>query len=175
MSVGQTSTSVFNNGGAILKNATKMDGECVLLTVDGTEAFELIVQSAAVNITRQPNMLWEIGSNNFYILDARPSGSATLTNVVGPTQDSLSCMLSLANVCKSHKVGLEWNGPGCGCRSENLSFANGAEGKLELVGAALVHVGLTANSGSTTVSGNWGLMFADVNKQDIADCQRVSQ
>lgn len=156
-------TSIFSKEPTILNGVRKMDATCIKLTVNGEKSDSMVVQQAQLQATRQPKIVWEIGSNNFYKIDARPSGTAVLQNVVGPTAASLANMTALGNICEENNVTLTWKG------SSECYKWEGASGTIKLIGGILTMVQFVQQAGDVTTQGQWQLIFADMLQGEEGD------
>ena len=64
----------------------------------------LVAQSITCSCARQPTIVYEIGSKNYYAVDAKPQGQGRLQNILGPTRQSLESLKTLGDICKQKKI-----------------------------------------------------------------------
>lgn len=121
----------------------------------------LIAQSVTAGVKRAPQMLYEIGSNNYYIVDSKPSGSGQIKNILGPATSTLSALKKLGDICQPTNI--QFKLKNCACFPNGSKGGGGSSGDTyTFVGGFLTGVTLAASSDSFAVAGQWDFVFQDL-------------
>ena len=123
------------------------------LTIPGG-ASGAMVQQVNFTITRNVNMLYEIGSTNVYYVGNRRQGQCQMNRIVGGKGDFKKLLTDYGDMCKPKPLTLDAKG-GCG----------GAEGGITytLESATLTTVGASVTAQDIVITENLGFIFTDLN------------
>lgn len=152
--------SIFNDNTYKFKNGVK--DSCISFSLSGggeSDLFEgLVAQQLQFGVQRQPAIIYEIGSTNYYVVASRPVGQGTLTNMFGPSTAALNAIRNLADICKptEFKITLK----NCDCNSG--SRGSSASKTLTFTGGFMTSLSITATAQDPTAQGSWGFVFQDV-------------
>lgn len=126
----------------------------------------LCAQSLQAQCGQQPQIIYELGTENYYTIAAKPSGSGQLSNVFGPSTETLKGLKDLANICEETKLVVKFLD--CGeCRDQNTSGTNrkapskDVKQTMIFAGGFLTGVTLSAQSNSFLLNGTWSFTFQD--------------
>lgn len=114
----------------------------------------LVAQSVQVNIGRQTQTLYELGSTKYYIVNGKPSGNGSLTNVIGPNKTSIKTLSELGNVCKPSTIKISKQD--CECPKGEASTES-----YEFTGGVLTGVGVSLQATTFYGQGTWSFSFQD--------------
>lgn len=154
--------SIFNDNTYKFKNGVK--DSCISFSLSGdgdSNLFEgLVAQQLQFGVQRQPAIIYEIGSTNYYVVASRPVGQGTLTNVFGPSTSAFNAIRNLADICKptEFKIMLK----NCACNTGSTREGNSGTKTLTFTGGFLTTFGITATAQDPTAQGSWGFVFQDV-------------
>lgn len=125
----------------------------------------LCAQGLQAQAGQQPQLIYELGSNNYYEIASKPSGSGTLQNVFGPTKEVLSGLKDLANLCYETKLQVKVLDCAGKCKSGTISPSTAAKQQsFVFAGGFLTSVSLSANSQSFLLNGSWTFTFQDLQE-----------
>lgn len=129
--------------------------EDLKMTFAGVGGDGMLVQQANFTVTRNVNMMYEIGSNNIYYVGDRKNGQAQLSRVVGGAAQFKSLVNNYANVCSPKDLNLEASG-GCG--------GGAAQGEVayKLKFATLTSIGASVQAEQIVVTENLGFICTDI-------------
>ena len=150
--------SIFNDNTYTFKNGVK--DSCISFSLSGggsDNVFDgLVAQSLGFGIQRQPAIIYEVGSTNYYVVASRPSGGGRLENVFGPSTAALNAIRDLADICKptEFKITLK----NCTCRNEG----NTSSKTLTFTGGFLTGLDIAASAQSPVAQGTWTFVFQDM-------------
>ncbi|MBQ2619746.1 MAG: hypothetical protein IJF84_00235 [Thermoguttaceae bacterium] len=135
-------------------NGTGTDGSSVKF--DG-----LIAQSVTAGVRRQPQIIYEVGSNNYYVIDSKPAGTGQIRNILGPATSTLSALKKLGDICQPTNI--QFKMKNCTCTPDGSKSSNsGSKESYTFVGGFLTGVTLAAQSDSFAVAGQWDFLFQDL-------------
>ena len=150
--------SIFYDNTYTFKNGVK--DSCISFSLSGgggDNVFDgLVAQSLGFGVQRQPSIIYEIGSTNYYVVASRPVGGGQLQNVFGPSTAALNAIRSLADVCKptEFKITLK----NCACRNDGGSKSK----TLTFTGGFLTRLNISASANDPTAQGTWEFVFQDM-------------
>lgn len=123
------------------------------LTMAGINGDGALVQQANFTITRQINMMYEIGSTNVYYVGGRRQGQVQMQRIVGGSANFKQLVTKYGDMCKPDKISLEAQG-GCG----------GASGKVtyDLLGATITQIGASVTAQEVVITESLGFIFSDL-------------
>lgn len=162
---GGQGNSVFSTGGKTFTHAASVGQSCIQFTLTndgakGTNLFEgLVAQQIQAQCGRQPQIIYELGTENYYAIGTKPSGSGTLQNVFGPTDAGIKGLKQLGDIC--HATTLTVNMKDCKCGSNGTQTA---QTPLKFTGGFLTGVTISANAQSFLVNGSWSFTFQDLQE-----------
>ena len=110
-----------------------------------------ICQSIQASVSVQIQTLYEIGSRNAHRVMGRPSGQGSLSNIMGPTQETVTAIAQLCNVCKPDNLIINFTNA-CGKPGKGLRFKDCVCNSIQA----------QADAAGDSISGSWGLIFSDV-------------
>jgi len=119
---------------------------------DGTGA---LVQQIQFTLTRQINMLYEIGSANVYYSGNRRQGQAQITRLVSGSKNFGAMVTAYGNMCTPAHLKLGMSSSACGKNKASLSY--------ELKSATLTSIGGSVSAQEVVVSENLAFMFLDLD------------
>lgn len=123
------------------------------LTLGGQGGDGALVQSANFTMTRQVNMLYEIGSTNVYYVGNRRNGTVQMSRIVGGSANFKTLVTEYGDMCKPKALTLEAKG-GCG----------GGQGvKYDMKSATLTQLGMSVTAQEIVITENLGFIFADLD------------
>ena len=120
----------------------------------------LIAQSVTAGVKREPQMLYEIRSNNYYIIDSKPQGSGQIKNVLGPATATLSALKKMGDICQPTNI--QFKLKNCTCSPNGSTRSSGGGDTYTFVGGFLSGVTLAASADSFAVAGQWDFLFQDL-------------
>lgn len=123
------------------------------ISFDNVKLARTICQQVQAQVSVQIRTLYEIGSRNAHRVMGRPSGTGSLSNVMGPTKETVSALAVLCNVCKPTNLNINFVNQ-CGTTSGGLRFKD----------CVCNSVSATADAAGDSISGTWGLIFSDVEQ-----------
>jgi len=123
------------------------------LTFAGGGGSGALVQQANFTMTRQVNMLYEIGSTNVYYVGNRRQGQAQLNRVVGGSGSFRTLVSTYADMCNPDMLTLEARG-GCGGAAGGVTY--------NLMEATLTQIGASVTAQDIVITENLGFIFADL-------------
>lgn len=123
------------------------------LTFAGGDGAGALVQQANFTLTRQVNMLYEIGSTNVYYVGNRRQGQAQLNRVVGGSGQFQQLVTTYADMCNPDMLTLEASG-GCGGAAGGVTY--------NLMEATLTQIGASVTAQDIVITENLGFIFADL-------------
>ena len=150
--------SIFNDNTYTFKNGVK--DSCISFSLSGggsDNIFDgLVAQSLGFGVQRQPSIIYEIGSTNYYVVASRPVGGGKLTNVFGPSTAALNAIRNLADICKPSEFKITLKN--CTCRNDGKSGSK----TLTFTGGFLTRLDIAASSQDPTAQGSWEFVFQDM-------------
>lgn len=126
------------------------DLKLVLPSGDGDGA---LVQQVNFTMTRQVNMLYEIGSTNVYYVGNRRQGQAQLQRVVGGSANFQALLQDYGDMCEPDMLTLEASG-GCGGAGGGVTY--------NCMEATLTQVGASVTAQDIIITESLGFIFADL-------------
>lgn len=132
---------------------------------DGNKNFfrGLCAQGLQAQAGQQPQLIYELGTENYYEIASKPSGSGTLQNVFGPTDAALKSLKQLADLCYETKLAVGFKNCGGDCDKKADDKIKQA---LVFSGGFLTSVSLSANSQSFLLNGSWTFTFQDLQEKN---------
>jgi hypothetical protein len=131
--------------------------EDLKMTFAGVGGDGMLVQQANFTVTRNVNMMYEIGSNNVYFVGDRKNGQAQLSRVVGGAAEFKKLVENYANVCLPKDLNLEASG---GCGGEGATAKGEVAYKLKF--ATLTSIGASVQAEQIVVTENLGFICTDI-------------
>lgn len=142
--------------------------DCVFINLENSQGGKaidedalkgLLAQQVQVQASKQPRQVYEIGSPNHYIIDARPSGSGTISHLIGPnTQNLFDRLAGFSNVCTHTNLTIGAKDE-CGCLANDKPAVGAA---VVFTDGVMNSIQLSATSQDYVVTSNIGFMFFDV-------------
>lgn len=123
------------------------------ISFDDVKLQKTICQTVGATVSVNIQTLYEIGSRNAHRVMGRPSGQGNLSNIMGPTRETVAALAKLCNVCKPTNLNINFVNQ-CGSTSGGLRFKD----------CVCNSVGANADAAGDSISGTWGLMFSDVEQ-----------
>jgi hypothetical protein len=124
------------------------------LTIPGVDVPGSLVQQVNFTLTRNVNMLYEIGSTNVYYVGNRRQGQCQMQRIVGGSAGFEALLAKYGNMCEPQPLTLGAKG-GCGGSS-------GSGITYNLVAATLTQVGASVTAQEIVVTESLGFIFADL-------------
>lgn len=141
--------SVF---GTEQKHKGSFRAEDLKMTFGGGGGDGALVQSANFTLTRQVNLLYEIGSTNVYYVGNRRQGQAQLSRIVGGAGSFQTLVTTYGDMCKPKDITMEASG-GCG----------GKGVKYNMKSATLTTIGASVTAQDIVITENVGFIFLDLD------------
>lgn len=123
------------------------------MTFAGAGGAGALVQQANFTLTRNVNMLYEIGSTNVYYVGNRRQGQAQLNRIVGGKGTFRQLLTTFGDMCKPDMITMEASG-GCGSAGGGVTY--------NLTEATLTQVGASVTAQEIVITENLGFLFADI-------------
>lgn len=139
-----------------------VQGDCVDVTLtngtSGTNVLSgMVAQSVSGTVQKSPAPIYEIGSNYYYIVESRPSGSGQITHLIGPNSAPMwSALQGFADVCQETTLSIGMRS-GCNCKG------SGETGGLKFTGGFLSSISVSAQAASYVINSELGFTFFDVS------------
>lgn len=134
----------------LLSNAS---GLTKVIGFDNVRLTKTICQQVQASVSVNISTVYEIGSRNAHRVMGRPSGQGSLSNIMGPTKETVSSLAKLCNICKPTAL--------------NITFVNtcgNTGGGLRFKDCVCNSVSATADAAQDIINGQWGLLFSDVEQ-----------
>ncbi len=160
-----------------------VNGDCVIIQInhDKSTLDGLLAQQVQAQVSKQPRQVYEIGTIKHYLIEARPSGSGTISHLIGPNSKTLFDKLTnFANVCSKTDLTMGV-GSDCACTDNSggggtgglfssmasavsnwLSGGGGGGGTVTFKDGILNSIQLSATANDFVITSNIGFMFFDV-------------
>lgn len=150
---GTFTTGLGNQTSVIVKLISKSSG--------GAEGdmTGFLAQQIQSNITTSDRTVYEIGSNNYYRIQGRPSGSGTISHLVGPNTQSAWTNLSNWTGCTPVTLKIDVRPSNAKCPE---SRAIGGATPIYFVGGFLNSVQVGTTAGEIMATSNLGFTFMDL-------------
>lgn len=135
----------------LISNAS---GLTKVISFDNVSLSKTICQQVQATVSVQISTVYEIGSRNAHRVMGRPQGQGSLSNIMGPTKETVAALAKLCNVCSPTAL--------------NITFVNqcgNTGGGLRFKDCVCNSVGATADAANDIINGQWGLMFTDVEQK----------
>lgn len=113
-----------------------------------------IIQDIQATVSVPVQTFFEIGSRNAHRVAARPQGQGTLSNVIGPCDQTIEALAQLTNFCNPHDLVIELSNT---CRTTRR--------KLKFTECICTGLTVTANAANDIINGSWQLLFLDLIKE----------
>lgn len=126
-----------------------VSAENVILTVAGQDV--AVAQQFQFTLTRNLNLLFEIGTTKTYYVGNRRQGQGQLNRVVAGAQNFTSAMQKLGNMCDPVDVGLA----GWGCKGSPVMYI--------LKKATATSLGASVTAQDVIITESIGIMFIDID------------
>lgn len=150
--------SIFSDNTYTWKNSVKDSCIAFQLIHEGKNKFGgLVAQQLQFGISRQPSLVFEIGSTNYYAVDSRPQGQGSLSNIFGPSSEALTALTELGSICNPSQFKITLKNCNCGNGKDN----NGTK-TLIFDGGFLSGLSITAVADNPTAQGSWSFIFQDL-------------
>ncbi len=144
-------TSLFKDAG-VVSIASHTMGLTSQVTLGGSSLANVICQNIQATVTANIQTLYEVGSRNAHRVIGRTTGQGTLSNVIGPTAQSLSVMKQICDVCSQKDL--------------QISFPNKCKGSspspLIFKDATCISITCTVDAQNDLINGQWSVIFSDV-------------
>ncbi len=124
------------------------------LTLGGAGGKGSLIQSANFTMTRQINMLYEIGSSQVYYVGNRRQGTCQMTRIVGGSADFKTLITTYGNMCEPKDLMLKAKGGTCG-KSKGIQY--------NMKKATLNSMGMSVTAQDIVITESLGFMFADLD------------
>lgn len=121
----------------------------------GVSLPKTICQNLQAQVQVNIQQVYEIGSRNAHRIMGRPTGSGSISNIMGPTKETVSGLAALCNICKPVALTVKFVNTACGGETS---------GGLVFKDCVCNSVSATATAAEDSISGQWGLMFSDVEQ-----------
>lgn len=157
--------SIFSDNTYTWKNSVKDSCIAFQLIQKGSNdnKFEgMVAQQLQFGIQRQPRMVFEIGSTNYYAIDSRPQGSGSLSNIFGPSDAALKALTVLGDICKPSEFKITIKSCMCGNGGRDQAKSK----TILFTGGFLAGVQLSARAEDPTAQGSWTFIFQDLLVDD---------
>ena len=141
-------------------NVQKINGvikaEDVKLKINNKDAVGAIVQQAQWSVERTVNMLYEIGTQNVYLVGDRRRGQAQFQRVVAGSRDFKQMVAAYGNLCNANTntLGLSAGATNCGGGGGTVAY--------NLLGVTLQSLGASVTANDIVVTESMGFMFIDM-------------
>lgn len=115
-----------------------------------------ICQNITASVQIGLNTYYEIGSSNAYRVMGRPQGTGSISNIMGPTRETVNNLAKLCDICNPHNL--------------NVKFINKAPCKNQTGGGLIFkdcicnQVQITAEAAQDLINGTWQFVCTDVQK-----------
>lgn len=126
-----------------------VSAENVILTVAGQDV--AVAQQFQFTLTRNLNLLFEIGTTKTYYVGNRRQGQGQLNRVVAGAQNFTSAMQKLGNMCDPQDVQLA----GWGCKGGAVIYT--------LKKATATSLGASVTAQDVIITESIGIMFIDID------------
>lgn len=126
-----------------------VSAENVILTVAGQDV--AVAQQFQFTLTRNLNLLFEIGTTKTYYVGNRRQGQGQLNRVVAGAQNFTSAMQKLGNMCDPQDVQLA----GWGCKGGSVIYT--------LKKATATSLGASVTAQDVIITESIGIMFIDID------------
>lgn len=146
------SNSLFGDSGIQELKATGV-GLTKLIRFRNVPLENTICQAINASVSVQVAPYYEIGSRNHYRVAGRTSGQGQLQNVMGPTNESLTALTTLCNICKPDDLIVEL-----------YNACDSVSGGFIFKDCICTSVTCDANAAQDIVNGSWQLMFSDIEQ-----------
>lgn len=158
-------------GGARYEFGAGLKADCVVVKIGSKQATEgFLAQQVQCQVSKQPRQVYEIGSQKHYVIDARPSGSGTITHLIGPnTQDVFQTLANFGDVCKPTSVTIGAKTK-CACAPGFFWGTRqvGQGGAFEFKDGTLNSIQVSATAQDYVITSSVGFMFFDVAKATVS-------
>lgn len=126
----------------------------------------LVAQNVQGSIQKQPRQFYEVGTTNYYFVEARPSGSGSIDHLVGPnTTDIWASIRGFASVCNETNL---YMGKKIDCKLckpvKTLGTVCFREGLLNAVQ-------VTATANDWVLTSRLGFSFYDLTDDSVEQAQ----
>ena len=152
-------------------------GDCVHVFLESVEGREtgmkmlknyldgLVAQNVTGSIQKQPRQFYEIGTEKYYSVESRPSGSGSIDHIIGPnTQDVWLSLERFADVCYETNL---YMGRKTDCK---LCKDNAATtGCVSFRGGILNSFQVTATANDWVLTSRLGFSFYDLTRDYAPD------
>jgi hypothetical protein len=139
--------------GSTQKHKGSFRADDLKMTFGGTGGDGALVQQANFTLTRNVNMLYEIGSTNVYYVGNRRQGQAQLNRIVGGSGTMSALLSKFGDMCKPDTITLTASG-GCG--------GGGGSANYNLKEATLTQIGASVTAQEIVITEQLGFIFADI-------------
>lgn len=114
-----------------------------------------ICQTITASVQVGLNTYYEIGSHNAYRVMGRPQGNGSISNIMGPTKETVQAIAALCDICNPHNL--------------NVQFVNMAPCPEDKTGGGLIFkdcicnsVQVNAEASQDLINGTWQFVCTDV-------------
>lgn len=118
----------------------------------------LVAQQVQTQVSKQVRPVYEIGSNNYYLIDGRLSGNGTIQHLFGPSNTTLDKIKAFSNVCNPAVVAIDSSD---GCTTTTPESTNSGS-RMLYKGGTLTGLSSSLNSSDFTVMNALTFIFMDV-------------
>jgi len=120
---------------------------------DGLPLTKVICQNITASVNVALNNYYEIGSKNAYRIMGKPQGSGSVSNILGPTAETVTTLKALCNVCQPKDLIVEFVDTVCkGTKAPTLKFKD----------CVCNSVQITADAAQDIINGTWQFICTDV-------------
>ena len=139
-----------------------VQGDCVDVSItNGTDGYNslkgMVAQSVSGSIQKSPTPIYEVGSNYYYVVETRPSGSGSISHIIGPNSAPMwSVLQGFADVCKETTLTIGMHS-GCSCNGGGMS------GRIRFTGGFLNSISVSTQAASYVINSDLGFTFFDVS------------
>lgn len=139
--------------GSAQKHKGSFRADDLKMTFGGAGGDGALVQQANFTLTRNVNMLYEIGSTNVYYVGNRRQGQAQLNRIVGGGGTMSALLSKFGNMCEPDTITLTASG-GCGGGGGSVNY--------NLKEATLTQIGASVTAQEIVITEQLGFIFADL-------------
>lgn len=129
-------------------------GDCVEFSISGISNSKLGAQTVQMQMGKSVTPIYEIGTNNYYLVDGRVQGRGTIACLFGPTKNMVGTLRALSNVCDPQIITIAAGS----CADDGC----GNYQKLRFIGGTLVGMDTAMSASNFTVSNSLSFVFIDV-------------
>lgn len=126
--------------------------EDLKMTLAGADGDGALVQQVNFTLTRQVNLLYEIGSTNVYYVGNRRQGQCQMSRIVGGASNFKTLVTKYGDMCKPEDLTLTAS---AGCQGTPVTY--------NLKKATLTQLGASVTAQDIVITENLGFIFTDLD------------